>query len=214
MTTRTWARRLLGTVLVGGLLIVAGCASAAEIRPLAADEMGDRLAAAQREAGTFRFEGELEEAGEPVRYEGAIEYDESGDLEALSLTRFEGDRQVEAYRLVDDQLYLRHGEDGSFETEDDYEDLVRAWDWAPILEDMGENIESVEMEGRETISGVETQRYEVRFAAAENSSGERTETWWIGDDDLLYRTKIEGSSEDYTLSDYGEPVDIEVPTTE
>lgn len=190
------------SVVIGSL---AGCASSTDYarERLTADNIGDRVAEAQRDAGTFSFEWT-----EPGTSDGAelvttgeLEYAD-GELVALAITMEEDDQE---YRLVDDTLYGRSGDDEFGELgESAKADLVKAWDWADVAE--SETTKAVREVGTESVDGVTATEYEIELA-------DTTTRWWIDADDRLVKWANDEGETSATLTDYGDPVDISVPET-
>lgn len=189
------------TLALASAFVLCGCASASDAS-MTEETIQERVAAAQREARTFTFEWTEPEGGtgSGVVTRGQIEYDDAGDVSALSLDIGDGDTE---YRFVDDTLYKRSdGDEFSQAPDDEKEQVLQGWDWAAAAENDSKPQE-IEDKGEDEVGGVTATEYELVF-------GDDTATWWVDDDDELVKFADEAGNE-CALGDYGEPVDIPAP---
>ncbi|WP_166847515.1 hypothetical protein [Isoptericola sp. BMS4] len=187
-----------------GAIGTAGLLAACSPEPESAESLGARTAEAIRESGTARFEFESDDG---QRFEGAIEY-EDGAVAALELATYAEDSEEPTSREVwTDDAGMAADPDGGPPSAEELPDLVRAWDWAQVQEDLADAATSVEEVGERDVDGVAVTGYEL-------TSSERTETWWVDDEGRLRSVEYsdaDGSTAQGRLYDYGADVDITAP---
>lgn len=187
-----------------GAVGTAGLLAACSPEPETAESLGARTAEAIRESGTARFEFESDDG---QRFEGAIEY-EDGAVAALELLTYSEDGEEPTSREVwTDDAGSAADPDGGPPSAEELPDLVRAWDWAQVQEDLADAATSVEEVGERDVDGVAVTGYEL-------TSSERTETWWVDDEGRLHSFEYaypDGTAGEGRIYDYGADVDITEP---
>ncbi|RCS60822.1 hypothetical protein [Microbacterium sp. JB110] len=195
-------RSRAGIALVPAVLLAAltGCGPAVP----SPENIGERTAAAIRDAGSVEFtmtNGDLEQTG-TVMYE-------DDEIVALDVTiRDNAERSVEREWVVDGEYWHARNEhaDPARSGAVPPDELLAAWDWAQVQEDMTADASSIEEVGERTIDGVDTTGFEI-------TSDDRVETWWVDESDHLveYESELEdGTTGTGTLFAYGETTEIEV----
>lgn len=145
--------------------------------------------------------GDLEQTG-TVMYE-------DDEIVALDVTiRDNAERSVEREWVVDGEYWHARNEhaDPARSGAVPPDELLAAWDWAQVQEDMTADASSIEEVGERTIDGVDTTGFEI-------TSDDRVETWWVDESDHLveYESELEdGTTGTGTLFAYGETTEIEV----
>lgn len=163
-------------------------------------DIQERVAGAMRDADSYSFEWAdpaTGEQGETVTT-GSVEYDDNA-VETLDLDIAGGQQ----FRLVDGTMYSRVA-GGDFQKVPDSERsaVLASWDWASAAEAVP-GVKDVTELGDGEIDGEPATEYELTYR-------DGMMTWWVGDDDRLLKW-VDGTSEG-TITDYGEPVDVTVPS--
>jgi hypothetical protein len=170
--------------------MLAACSAAPEETP---ESLGARTAEAFREAESARFEMEGDDG---TRTEGAIEYSDGAVVALEVVTSPDGEVPSREVWTADSE-YADDPDAAS-------PDLVQAWDWAQVQEDLAAQATSVEEVGERDVDGVTVTGYEL-------TSPERTETWWVDDEGRLRSFEYsypDGSAGEGRLYDYGADVGI------
>lgn len=183
------------------LAALTGCGPAAP----SPENIGERTAAAIRDAGSVEFtmtDGESEMTGTAV-YDGE-------EIVAVEVNTSIDDEPNPEYRkwVVDGEYWESGGPDAppAVSNATPPEEMLAAWDWAQVQEDMAADASSIEEVGERAIDGVDTIGFEI-------TSDDRVETWWVDDSDHLVKYEYEledGTTGSGTLFAYGETTEIEV----
>jgi hypothetical protein len=201
----------------------------------------DTVVSAQQKARTSHMEMVIDAGGQKVTATGDQITGKSGEDSAAAMTMDYGSVGLGTIKvtIVDGQVYMNFGEmtGGKYAKVDltDPDDpftrqiapMMEQLDTAKQIESLGDALVSVEKKGDpETIDGVEAQPYAVEVepakmdavkalppAARETLPKTVTYTMFLGPDDLLRRMTygFGGTTGEVTLSQWGEPLDIEAP---
>ncbi|SEE88578.1 DUF7537 family lipoprotein [Ruania alba] len=221
-------RRTL-TVVMGSVLLVAGCAgpedpppsggttatvaTSAEdtgtgspeptvdlADPLTPDTIGTRTADAIRAAGSMQFEQTTVDGS----VTGAMAY-QGTEVVAMEITTRNPDGEVTLHEWFVDGTYWRASDGGAASTAGPgaAEDFLALWNWAGALENVYTDVEAVRPVDETELDGIPVTVYEVALP-------DRTETWWVDEQDLLRRYTY-GDDLGGTLTGFGADLEITPP---
>ncbi|WP_030144607.1 LppX_LprAFG lipoprotein [Glycomyces sp. NRRL B-16210] len=219
---RTFPRRLVGAVALGGLALLAAC-SGGEAPP--ADDVIPDAAAAMAEVQSVRFDLAVDGSVDGLSVkaaDGVVTAD--GDAEGTgTITVFGAAVEIE-YVIVGEDAYVK-GFTGGFQQIPVGDDMLPYNPTILLAPDQGiaallEAVDSAEPQDAEKVDGTDAYRYEIvfdpevfgRFIPAEGDWNTAT-VWFDQETSRVLKAEFahDGATVTIHLSDYDEPVTIEAP---